>query len=112
MAFPLPVQAAAAALGVDVLHGVADVNVPLLQQILAAVCAQSGGGSGSTIVNVGGYQIPAFNSTAFTYLDSGATNIGTEKFRQNGVLVGTLTFTYVQDATTVANASIASITQS
>jgi len=98
-------------------NAVGDTEVPLLQQILAALGGPAAGGgssSGPSTVNVGGFQIPRFNSFQVDYYDAAgnSTNIYHQYFKLNGTTVATLTFAYIQNAVTTSNASIQGISQS
>lgn len=73
----------------------------------------SGGGNvGPATVNVNGFIVPAFDSVVFDYYDTGSTNINHQYFKKNGVTVATLTFAFIQNPVTTANASIQAIAQS
>lgn len=73
----------------------------------------SGSSTGPGSVNVGGFMLPAFKRIDFDYYDVAYTNIHHQYFKDgSGNTVATLTYAYVQDPTTNANASIQAIVQS
>ena len=92
-------------------------EVEFLNAIMQNTGGYSGGSSGGSsggaaTVNVGGFQIPRFNSFQIDYYDTGLTNINHQYFKLDGTTVATLTFSYIQNPVTTTNAAIQGIGQS
>lgn len=95
-----------------------ETEVEFLNAIMQNTGGYSGGssgGGGSTgpgTVQVMGFVIPRFDKIVFDYYDVGATNINHQYFQLNGATMATLTYAYIQNPVTNANASIQAIAQS
>lgn len=76
------------------------------RQLLWAIFRQLGGANGSAppsggqsvrVINGASFDIPAFDSQEFTYVNGGAADdddIATQVFKNGGTTVATLTYTY------------------
>lgn len=90
--------------------GVAETEVPILQQIANLLAGSASGGTWGFIV-VNGVAV-SYDYLEFTYYDAGFTNIQTIKYHSGGAagtVVATQTFAYAGNPASTANLSVTAI---